>query len=93
MGEGSVDVSETSSAEVIELDVLVVGSAAIAMWPVVIGDMEVCVTSHNAVSDTIAEVERSAAGESVIFSDTLKLVGISPRFFTAPILMSCWQLT
>ena len=70
VGEGSVDTFKTS-AELMELDALGGGSAAITLWPVVMGDMEVGVTSDNAVSDTVAEVEGSAAVELVIVSDTL----------------------
>ena len=65
VGEGSIDISKTSAAAVVELVVLGVGSAAMAMGPVVKGDgsvaVEVCITSDTTVVDSVAEVEGSAA--------------------------------
>lgn len=83
VGEGSVDISKTSAAAVVELVVLEVGSAAMAMGPVVKVDgsvaVEVCITSDTTVVDSVAEVEGSAAVVETVVGSTTVAGAIGPN--------------
>ena len=63
VGDGSVDISDTSAAAVglVELDVFGVGSAAMSVGPVVKGKgfvaVEVYLTSDTTVVDSVANID------------------------------------
>lgn len=67
VGEGSVDISDTSAAAVglVELLVLGVGSAAMSVWPVDKGEgfvaVVVCLTSDTTGVDSVANLNGSVA--------------------------------